>query len=184
MAKAVARAVSVEPFQAMATVSPRRDGGVGGAIRIGRPLSNSTASRVATSSLASRWLPAAWTARTLQRGSRRAAAASSRAARRQLAREQGLRLRNVEAGQPRSVTAFQPIAAGRPSDGDDRDACFREGLGVALDRSLGDLELFGELLRGQLPSGLQDHQERNEAACPHVPKEYFINTTEGGGNAR
>ena len=44
MASAMVRAVSVLPFQATTTTSPSCCGGVGGAIRIGRPLSNSAAS--------------------------------------------------------------------------------------------------------------------------------------------
>ncbi len=46
MEKATARAVSVEPFQAISTASPRLRGGAGGASRIGRPLSNRAVSKV------------------------------------------------------------------------------------------------------------------------------------------
>jgi hypothetical protein len=47
MAKAVARAVSVLPFQAIMTRRPMLAGAMGGAMRIGRPLSNRAASSVA-----------------------------------------------------------------------------------------------------------------------------------------
>ena len=46
MAKATARAVSVLAFHDTTAVPPRLLGADGGAIRIGRPLSNSTVSRV------------------------------------------------------------------------------------------------------------------------------------------
>ena len=44
MAKLIARAVSVLPFQAMTILLPMRDGGDGSAMMSGRPDSNSTVS--------------------------------------------------------------------------------------------------------------------------------------------
>ena len=65
MAKAMLRAVSVVPFQAIAMRSPSVAGGRGGAIRTGRPLSKRTASRVDAVAFAARPAPAprtGWTA--------------------------------------------------------------------------------------------------------------------------
>ena len=47
IANATVRAVSVLPFQATTMFSPSRSGGVGGAIRSGRPVSNSAVSSAA-----------------------------------------------------------------------------------------------------------------------------------------
>src|SRR5262245_2267877 len=54
MAKLIARAVSVLPFQAMTILLPMRDGGDGGAMINGRPDSNST---VSSSSRRGAWSP-------------------------------------------------------------------------------------------------------------------------------
>ena len=86
---------------------------------------------------------------------------------RRRADEERLCLDRVEAGQLRPVAALQAVAARGAPDGDDRDSRSGERLRVALDRPLGDLETLGELVRGELPSRLQNEQEGDEAARAH-----------------
>jgi hypothetical protein len=51
----------------------------------------------------------------------------------------------------------------RPALGVDRDAGRAERLDIPVDRSLGDLELGGELAGGQLASRLKEEQHRDES---------------------
>src|SRR4029450_6944572 len=81
--------------------------------------------------------------------------------------EERLYLGGVEAGELRPIAPLESVTACRPSHREDRNTSRGKRLRVALDGAVRDLELLGELRDGQLPSGLQEDQERDEAARAH-----------------
>src|SRR5215216_377429 len=76
--------------------------------------------------------------------------------------EQRLGLGLVEAGQLGPVAALEPVAAGRPANGHDRNARLGQRLRVALHGPLGDLEPLGQVDRRQMSACLQEQEERDE----------------------
>jgi hypothetical protein len=87
--------------------------------------------------------------------------------------EQRLRLGGGEACQLRPVATRKSIAACRPANGLDRNACCRERLDVAVHGTDRHLEVRGELLRGQLAPHLEQEQQRNEPRRPHRAGTYM-----------
>ena len=59
------------------------------------------------------------------------------------------------------------LADGGATHGLDRDTRRDEGFHVAVDRPHRDLEMRGELRRRELPSHLQEEEQRNEPRRPH-----------------
>ena len=82
-------------------------------------------------------------------------------------REERLRLVGGQPGEPRAIAAREPVAAGGPAHGVDRDARRGERLHVAVDRPHRDLEPLGDLGRGQLPARLEQEQQRDEPRRAH-----------------
>jgi len=71
-------------------------------------------------------------------------------------------------GQARPIAVDEADPAVRPALGVDRDAGRAERLDIPMDRSLGDLELGGELAGGQLASRLEEEQHRDESGGAHA----------------
>ena len=85
--------------------------------------------------------------------------------------EQRLGLVRGHAGQPRPVAVDEADAAVRPALGEDRDAGRAQLLDVAVDGPDGDLQLTGELRRGQAAAALEQEQQVDEAAGTHLPED-------------
>ena len=81
--------------------------------------------------------------------------------------EERLRLFGGEARQLRAVAAREPVAARRAPHGFHGNAGRHQRLHVAVDRPHRDLEMRGELRRRELPSHLQEEEQRNEPRRPH-----------------
>ena len=77
--------------------------------------------------------------------------------------EDGLGLVGREAGQPRAVAIDEPDAAVRPAFGVDGHASLGQGVDVAQHRAHGDLEVGRQLRGGQLATGLEQQQQRDQA---------------------
>ena len=80
----------------------------------------------------------------------------------------GLGLR--QAGEPGAVAVDQAEAAGAALLGVDRHTGGRERLDVAVDGAQRHLELARELPAGHLTAGLQQQEERHQAARSHVSR--------------
>src|SRR5580765_1072564 len=106
----------------------------------------------------------------LQTGVREHTAEAGRRRRRD---EQRLRLGRGEPCELRPVATGQPIAACGPTQRLDRNTGGSERLDVAVNRSDRDLEVRGELGRGELPPQLQEEKQRNQPRCPHRAGTYM-----------
>ena len=85
----------------------------------------------------------------------------------QAGQEQGLRLVGGHAGQTGPIAIDQADAAVRPALGEDRDAGGAQGVDVAVDGPDRDLELVGQLSRGQAAAGLEDQQQVDQSTGTH-----------------
>src|SRR5262249_57423567 len=83
-----------------------------------------------------------------------------------------------QAGERGRVTAREPVAARGAAQRLDRHARLRERFGVALNRPLGDLEMARELSSRELPTRLQEQEQRDQSARAHRAQIY---TTKGDG---
>ncbi len=82
-------------------------------------------------------------------------------------REERLRLVGGETGEPRAVTAGEPVAARRAAHRLDRNTRRGERLHVPVDGPHRHLEPLGDVSRRQLPASLQEQQERDQPGRAH-----------------
>jgi hypothetical protein len=78
-----------------------------------------------------------------------------------------LRLVRAQAGQPGPVPVQQLVAAAVAGVAVQRDAGRVQGVHVPVDGADGDFQLLGQLIRGQAAAGLEQQQDRDQAAGTH-----------------